>query len=432
MKLRKLGALATGAALAVSACQPAGTGGGASPTGGAAASGGGGGGGTTVTLGVSLPLQGSNLPAAGPIRDGIQLAVDEANAAGGVNGYQVEIQVLDHSVNGIHNPDQGAQDARTFVDNPQVFAVIGTLNSNVARAQIPITNSAGLAQCSPANTAVDLTIGDASKQLRPDNPDKNNYVRVVANDDFQGPAGADFTFNNLGKKSVFIIDDTETFGKGVADTFQRRFEELGGTVVGREGLPATTTDYTPVLTEAKGQNPEAFYFGGVTATGGGLIRKQMEGVDMLDVAYVGPDGIQDGPGSAEGSFINIAGTAADNSFSSVAAPGEFEAQAEFEQKYEEEFGEAPGAYSPTGYACAQVFLQALENVEATDDMAALRESVRAYVAESGSTFSTVLGELAFDENGDPTLQIMSFYEVDPEAAEGAGDWVFVEQVSRSE
>lgn len=427
MKLRNISALAVAGILLVGACTPGGT----APTGQGSAAPSGGGTKGTIKIGVGLPFQGSDLAAAQPILNGVQLAVDEANAAGGVNGYMLEINKQDDAVNGVHNPDQGAQNARTLVDDPAVIGMVGPLNSNVGRAQIPVTNGGGLLQCSPANTAVDLTIGEAAKQLRPDNPDKNNYVRVAATDDFQGPAGADFTFNDLGKKSVYIIDDTETFGKGVADAFEGRFEELGGEVVGRQGLPGTTTDYTAVLTEAKELAPEAFYFGGVTATGGGLIRKQMEGLDMLDIPYVGPDGIQDGAGSTEGSFINIAGTAADNSFSSVAAPAEFAGKEEFDAKYSEAFDEDPGAYSASGYACTEVIIQALENATATD-MPGLREAVRQYVAEGGNDFSTVLGDMSFDENGDTTLKIMSFYKVDPAAADGAGDWVFEKQVERTE
>src|SRR3712207_6526622 len=97
--------------------------------------------------------------------------------------------------------------------------------------------------------------------------------------------------------------------------------------------------------------------------------------------YIGPDGIQDGPGNVDGSFINIAGTAAENSYSSVAAPAEFAGKEEFDAAYEEKFGEAPGAYSASGYACAQVLLGGLRNVEATSDLTALREAVRAEVTE---------------------------------------------------
>ena len=130
-------------------------------------------------------------------------------------------------------------------------------------------------------------------------------------------------YNTLGLKSVAIIDDTETYGKGIADAFAAEWEKLGGTVVGREGAPKGTTDYTAILTKFKDAAPEAVFYGGVTSTGGGLVRKQMPQVGLGEIPYLGGDGIQDGPGTTEGSFINIAGEAAANSFSSVAAISEY-------------------------------------------------------------------------------------------------------------
>ena len=75
----------------------------------------------------------------------------------------------------------------------------------------------------------------------------------------------------LKKKSVYIIDDTETFGKGVADAFEKEFVAEGGTVVKHDAAPKTTQDYVSIMTAAKALNPESIYFGGVTATGGARI-----------------------------------------------------------------------------------------------------------------------------------------------------------------
>ena len=407
MKLTRVGAAIAAASIVVAAC-----------------SGTGGDDGKTIKVGITLPLSGSALASAGPARDGALLAIKEFE----LEGYTVEPFILDHAVNGVHDPQQGAKDMTTFISDDAVVAVIGPFNSSVAKVQIPISNDAGLFQCSPANTNPDLTKGAAGKELRPQ--DWINYIRVAATDDIQGPAVATFGIEELGLKSVAIIDDTETYGKGLADAFQAEWEKLGGTVVGREGAPKGTTDYLPILTKFKEANPDAVFYGGVTATGGGLVRKQMPQAGLGELPYLGGDGIQDGRGDTEGSFINIAGEAAANSFSSVAAIAEFPGQEEFAEKYEAEFGVAPGAYSASGYACAQIVLEAIEVAAGKGDVT--REAVRVAGTDTAATWNTVLGDLSFDEVGDSSQKIISLYKADLTAGDGTGDWVFNKQVNYGE
>jgi branched-chain amino acid transport system substrate-binding protein len=404
MKLTRLGAAIAVAAIVVAAC------------------GGTSGGDKVIKIGISLPLSGSSLASAGPARDGALLAIKEFS----LKGYKVEPFVLDHSVNGVHDPQQGAKDMTTLVSDPAVMAVVGPFNSSVAKVQIPVSNEAGLLQCSPANTNPDLTKGDPGKQLRAKFPDRINYVRVATTDDIQGPAVAQFGIQVLGLKKVAIIDDTETYGKGLADAFEAEWKKLGGEVVGREGAPKGTTDYLPILTKFKEGSPDAVFYGGVTATGGGLVRKQMPQAGLGDLAYMGGDGIQDGLGSTAGSFINIAGAAAPNSFSSVAAIAEYPGAADFAKKYEAEYKVAPGAYSASGYACAQVVLKAIEAAATKGDVT--RENVRAAGVDPATTFETVLGPVTFDAVGDTNQRIISLYKVDMTAANGVGDWVFEKQV----
>ncbi|MFZ9267714.1 MAG: ABC transporter substrate-binding protein, partial [Candidatus Limnocylindrus sp.] len=140
--------------------------------------------GKTLTIGISLPLSGSSLASAGPARDGALLAIKETT----VEGYTLATKILDHAVDGVHNPAQAATDMTTLVGDETVVAVVGPFNSSSAKAQIPVSSEAGLAQCSPSNTNPDLTKGEAGAALRGGRP--VNYVRVAATDDFQGPAVA--------------------------------------------------------------------------------------------------------------------------------------------------------------------------------------------------------------------------------------------------
>lgn len=384
-------------------------------------------GGKSVTIGVDLPLSGGEAPNGEPTLNGIKLAVKQANDAGGVNGYQIKLSTQDDAVNGVHDPQQGAKNVTALAADASVIGMVGPYNSNVGIAEVPVTNEAGLLQCSPANTNPGITKPDfGALDVRKAYPDRINYVRVATTDDIQGPAGAQYAYNDLGARNALIIDDTETFGKGVADQFEKEFIKLGGTVVDHVGLPGSTTDYTSALTAAKSKNPDVVYFGGVTTTGGGVVRKQMAQAGMGDLPYVGPDGIVDGSGATDGSMINIAGDAAANSYGTIAAIHDIPDPTAFSDAYKAEYSKDPGAYSAPAFACTQIILDALKNVTATDDMAALREAVRAYVT-GGNTFDTVLGTVGFDENGDTTQHIISFYATDMTAADGKGDWVFKKQ-----
>jgi branched-chain amino acid transport system substrate-binding protein len=381
-----------------------------------------------VTIAIELPLQGSEKAASDPIINGIKLAVKQAG--GGAGGYAIDIPqsaIYDDALNGAHDPQTGANNMSKIVADDTVVSVIGPLNSSVAKAQIPISNEGGLFQCSPANTNPDLTKGDPAKQLR---TKPNNYIRVVTTDDVQGPAAAQYIIDVLKKKTVYVIDDTETFGKGVADAFDAEFKKRGGTVVKHDAAPKTTQDYVSIMTAAKALNPESIYFGGVTATGGARILLAAQQVGLGDVPYVGPDGINDGSGETKDSFLNLAAAAAKNSFSTLAGIGDFPGKAQFDTDYKAEYGIDSTGYAGMGFACAQITIDALNRAAASGgaDMAALREAVRVEGTKTGVTYKTVLGDITFDENGDTSQKIVSIYSVDPAAANGKGDWKFETQV----
>ena len=369
---------------------------------------------TVVRIGVDLPLSGGELPNGDPTLKGVELAIAENPVA----GFDVQINKKDDALNGKHDPQTGAANIQQLVNDASVFAVVGPFNSNVAQAEIPVSSAAGLLQCSPANTNPTLTKGQTAIDLRKGNT-KIAYVRVATTDDIQGQAGADIAYTVAGAKTAYVVDDTETYGKGLADQFVASFTKLGGTIVGHDGVGANgQSDFTALLTAAKAKNPGFVYFGGVTATGGGLLRKQMVDNNMGSIPFGGGDGISDGSAATASSFLNVAGPAGDvNSYMTVAALHDIPNAAQFAADYKAKYGTEPGAYSASGYACAQVFLQALKNVGSG------REAVRSYVTTTSNTFSTVLGTIAFDANGDTTQHVISFYKFDATTK----DWAYFEQ-----
>lgn len=419
MKLAKIGVLGVSAALLFAACS-------SGP--------GGSGGGKVIKIGTEFPMSGAETANGEPTANGVKLAIKQANAANKIPGYTLDINVQDDAVNGAHDPQQGATNMHTLVADTSVIGVVGPFNSSVAQAEIPISNQAGLLQCSPANTNTGLTYPPDALKYRPNKPDKINYIRLAAPDSIQGPAGADFVYNDLGKKSVYILDDTETFGVGVGNTFSDEFKKDGGTVVKRDSAPKSTTDYTPLFTAAAALHPDVVYLAGTTPTGMGLALKQGRTVAGFEnVPFMGPDGVADlGPGGTTGATITVAGQAAHDVYGTVAGVHDLPSGSTFVADYKKEFGKAPGAYSAIAYACAQVIIaNAAKAIAAgTTDLAGLREAVRAAATAAGNSYDTVIGPVSFDKNGDITTPYMSFYKTDltlPGVSGGQGDWVYVKQ-----
>ena len=368
-------------------------------------------GGKTLTIGISFPLNGASLASAGPARDGALLAIKEAS----IEGYTLTWKVLDHAVDGKKNPELGAADMLTFVGDETVVAVVGPFNSAVALAQIPVSSEAGLLQCSPSNTNPDLTKGDAGAALRAGRP--VNYIRLATTDDLQGPAVAVYAKEN-GAKKIYILDSTDAYGKGVADAFEAQFTADGGTVVGRQGLPAGTTDFSAVATAAKAANADSIFYGGVTSDGAPQFRNALAQAGLGALPFYGADGIYDGDGV--GSYIATAGENAANSFSSQAAIESIPDRAAFNTKFKAEYGHDAEGYAAAGYACAQIIIEGIK--AAVVGGTVTRDTVREAIIHPGTKYETVLGPVSFDEVGDTSQHIISLYKVE------GGKWVFDKQI----
>ncbi|HTV75198.1 MAG TPA: branched-chain amino acid ABC transporter substrate-binding protein [Candidatus Acidoferrales bacterium] len=366
-----------------------------------------------IKIGIDLPVSGADASDGIPTRNGAVLAIEEAK---GASGFSFVADDLDDAVQGKHNPAQGAQNVKTFIADPAVLAIVGPFNSNVAKAEIPLTNDAGLVQISPSNTNPGLTKGPDAAKLRT-NP-VNNYFRVCTTDDKQGGAGAQFA-RKLGYSKVFIIDDNETYGKGLADVFEADFKADGGTVLGHEHITSGQQDFKALLTKAASLGPDFIYFGGTTSSGGGLVRKQMEDAGMKNVAYFGGDGISD----AE--FITVTGDMANNTYYTVAAPetSKLASAATFVADYKKRFGSDPGPYSANAYAIAQIEIAAINKaITADGGKMPTRAQVLANVAAT-KDFPTPIGKVGFDANGDTTNGILSLYAIKDGKSE------FINQIS---
>ena len=371
----------------------------------------------TIKIGIDLPVSGSDASDGQPTQNGAKLAVKQAGKVCGASShtdacFTLQSFPLDDAVNGVHDPGQGAKNVQQFVSDSSVLGMVGPFNSSVARAEIPIANTASLAMISPANTNECLTqepsdghcAGQAAK-LRPTG--KNNYFRVCTTDLIQGPAGADFANKKLGKQKVFVFNDQQTYGLGIAKNFAAQFQKDGGTVLDTDlgGFdPSSTSDFKSQLNRAKSLGADVVYFGGTTATKGGQIRKQMQGI--LDVPYVAGDGI------SGNQFAKDAGDNANNSYFTVAGPypQKLSTAQKFNADYKKEYGQDVGAYSAQAYDSAAIIIAAIGR--AIDDAGGnmpSRDQVTAEVAKT-QNFKGVIGTTSFDQNGDTTLKIITIYK----------------------
>src|SRR6187549_1133755 len=188
----------------------------------------------------SLPRTGSARGQTDTIVNGIQMAFEEAGWKSG--NFTIKYEDLDDATAaaGQFTPEKEAANADQAIKDPDVMIYIGTYNSGAAKVAMPKLNQAGLLMISPANTWPGLTKpgkGDPGEPEKYRPSGKINYVRCVPADDIQGVVSADWA-KKLGLNKVFILDDREVYGKGIADLFQARAEEIGLKVLGHEGIDA--------------------------------------------------------------------------------------------------------------------------------------------------------------------------------------------------
>jgi branched-chain amino acid transport system substrate-binding protein len=394
MKLTKVGALAAIAVLAFSAC---GTGGGGGDKG-------------TIQIWSELPRQGSSKGQSDTIVAAIKYAIDEAG--GKVDGWTIKYTDQDDSTAeaGAWTQERATALATEASSTNDLVAYIGTFNSGAAKIVIPVLCKAGISMVSPANTYPGLTkpgkgTADEPGIYYPDGC-KHNYFRVVPADDLQGDVGAAWA-KELGASKVYVLDDTEIYGKGVADVFDASAQALGLTVLGHDQAPGKSTDFKALAAKIADAGPDLVYYGGITQNNAGQLWKDIREA-MPDVMLMGPDGIYEDAfitaagDAAEGTYLTFGGTTADQ-YTGAAATW----RDAFSGK-----GNKIEVYTIYGYEAAKVTLAAIEKASkaGASDAKALRAGTRDALAAT-KDYVGVLGTWSFDENGDTTNKLFSGTQV---------------------
>jgi len=372
----------------------------------------------TIVIGADFPTSGIDAAANVPTQNAVVLAVEDENKRGLPDGYTIRLETTDDSVGGVHNPEQGALNIQSFISDQKALAVIGPGNSNVARAEIPVANAASLAIISPSATSISLT-DDASgaRELRQTNPGLHTFFRTVMRDDMQGAADADFAYHALGARRVYVIDDNESYGKGLADVFIPAFRKLGGVVIDRAHFAKAQQDFIALLTSVASTKPDLIFYSGVVSTGGAKLRRQMLELG-INAKFMGGDGLKD-PG-----FLQAGGAAADGTYASEGAPelSRMPSARSFLTEYATRFpNQLLGTYSANGYAAAQAAIEAIRSLMSRNGgVPPTRAQVVAEIAKS-TVADTPIGPVAFDRAGDITTPVVSMWIV------RGGKYVFLSQ-----
>jgi len=386
---------------------------------------GGGDDGNTLKVVSDLPLQGSNLVQTEQMVAAMEHVLELADNKAG--DYTIEYESFDDAIASTGNWDEATctSNARGYVEDENVVVNIGTYNSGCAAVEIPILNEANLAMVSPANTYAGLT--HAAPGTEEGEPDKyyeatgvRNYVRVVASDDFQGNVGASFMKDELGVTKVFVLDDKELYGKGVADAFEAAAREIGLEVAGHEGWDAQAPNYTALMTKIKATGADGIYMGGVTPNNVGQLIKDKVSIlgDNEQVKLLVTDGIVLSSTFDDAGAENVNG--AYGTAPTLPAAQLTGAGAEFITSFQEKIGADTNIEVYTIYAAAamQVVLDAIARSDGT------REDVVAKIKETSLTDS-VIGPLSFNADGDPAGGTEQLFKAED------GTWTWQKQLEVS-
>jgi branched-chain amino acid transport system substrate-binding protein len=374
----------------------------------------------TIKIGSDLPICTSG---GLTTQNGVKFAIDQKNAAGGVEGYTIQFQGYDDCRQGAYSADAGIDNVRKMLDDPKFLGMIGPFNSAVAKAEIPVAAPKHFLMISPSNTNPCLTKDIAGCDYHPQDlraGNANNYWRVVTTDDYQGPAMADYAYKELSIKTIGVLDDSTVFGVGISRAFENEFKKLGGTVAKHTSYKKDqTSDFKAILLSFKTAGAQAVYAGGTDDQNLCIPRKQMKDIGW-NVPFMGGDGIEttDCINQASGNEVGVYATTAGADATKVS--GAAKSIADFRKEFTgaNDFG----GYTMQAFDAANAMMLAIGNaIKANNGNVPSREQVRAQMAKIQG-FKGVIGSYDFDQNGDTSLKIVSIYVVEqvPDPAQSSG------------
>ncbi|MBI2469506.1 MAG: ABC transporter substrate-binding protein [Candidatus Rokubacteria bacterium] len=304
-----------------------------------------------IKIGVILPFSGGSSIATTEIFNGITLALEEINGAGGVLGRKIElIKEDDESV-----PTKGVTAAQKLITRDKVVALIGTYNSAVALPASDVARKAKIPMVTGGSTAVTVT-----KANTPGDP---WFFRHFPGSDEQGTQSAQDVVVRLKKKKLAILYENTTYGKDLEKTFREVTTKAGATIVSSETYNHGDTDFYTPLTKLKALAPEAVYIAGLVAEGTAILRQAHE--LGLKTQFIGSGGLM------SDKLIELAGPAAEGfAISTMYEPSTNNSVgAEFGKRFAKRFGVAANTHSALGYDALRVLADAIRRAGSTEGIA---------------------------------------------------------------
>ncbi len=335
-----------------------------------------------IVIGAAGPLTGDLAEFGAQLQRGAEKAVADINAAGGVLGNQLVLELGDDQC----VPEQAVAVANDLVSKGVVF-VAGHFCSGSSIPASAVYHEEGILQITPASTNPKFT----------DDPAAENWgtvFRTCGRDDQQGAFAGPWIAENFPGKSVAIVHDKSPYGQGLADLTRAALNEAGVTEAMYEGITSGEQDYTALISKMKAANIEVIYFGGYHPEAALIVKQARE--QGLNAQLLSGDSLN----TLE--FATLAGEAADGvMFTNAAEARNLPSAVDVVESFRAD-GFEPEGYTLTMYAAMQVWAQAVE-IAGTTDAEAVAEALRS------QSFDTVIGTLAFDEKGDLTEAAYVWY-----------------------
>ena len=341
---------------------------------------------TEVKIGINYELTGAVATYGEASVDGIMMAFDEINAAGGIDGMKIVPVTVDNK----SDAAEATSLATRLFTQEGVVAALGPATSGNYMATIPVAMGNKIPIISASATADEGVTVDANGNV-------NEYVfRLCFNDSFQGVTMANFAATNLSAKSAVIIQDhSSDYAKGLAKNFKETFTAAGGTIVAEEGYVAKDKDFNAILTSIKGKAFDVIFLPGYYQEAG-LIIKQARDLGIT-APVLGADGF-DSP-----VLLELAGAAAlndvyfSNHYSSLDQDPKVQ---DFIAAYKEKYGAEPNAFHALGYDLGMYIADAISRAGSTDPTA-IKDALA-----STTDFAGVTGTFSMGDDHNPIKSIV--------------------------
>lgn len=345
------------------------------------------------------PLSGGQASLGTAIKNGAEMAVKEYDAKMKEKGIKVTLAPQDDKA----EPATGSQIAEKVLNDKSIVAVVGTLNSGVAKGIAPVLVRDSVVMVSPANTGISLTESGWK-----------NFTRIVFRDDNQGPAAARYVVKTLGAKNVAVLHDKTEYGQGLAEEFVKEVAKQSAKVVNGngkgEGIDPKANDWSSTITAVLAGNPEAVFYGGIYDTAGPLFKQFRE--KGFKGKFMGGDGLDDSK------LVELGGDAVnDTYFTSIDADYKQGEGKKFYDAYKAAYNADPAAYAAYGYDSMRVVLEAILKVgkEKANSRADVMNAVKATKG-----FKGIGGTVSFNEKGDNPESNVYVFAVKNKKTEGVG------------